>query len=234
MIYFISFLIAFFRTGYIALSLGLISIIFFYLHKSKSKILILSEIFSFSLILIVFFALATIFLQKKYNLNFFEATATRFETILKYKEIGGVEERFSEIESIISQVLAKRPILGNGLGAEYYALSMSTGALAKASVVTPAYWGIKHYVHNNIFEIFLRTGLLGGFVFLILLFMYYRSLLQFYLKTESIFSQRLLLGIIGVFVSSLALSINKTLLLSPFVWMCAALTYCIAKIENPT
>lgn len=233
-IYFLSFLLAFFRTGYIALSLGLISIVFFYSHKSKSKFLTLLKTFFFMLILIVFFASATIFLEKNYNVNLFGATVARFGTILGYKEVGGIKERFSEMESIAFRVLAKRPILGNGLGAEYYALSMSTGALVKKSAVTSAHWGMKHYVHNNIFEIFLRTGLLGGFVFLTLLFRYCRNLLQFYLKTEGTFSQRVLLGIIGVLVSSLILSINNPLLLSPFIGMCAALTYSIAKIEDLT
>ncbi|GAI55038.1 unnamed protein product, partial [marine sediment metagenome] len=93
-----------------------------------------------------------------FNIEIIEASFVRLESLIDPTLSEPMGVRTLELESIISQVLAHSPLLGNGLGGEYYSATLVEEELE---------WGMKHFVHNNYFDFMIRTGILGFIVFIV-------------------------------------------------------------------
>jgi len=59
-----------------------------------------------------------------------------------------------------------------------------------------------------------------------------KDAITFYLRSEDSFYQGVLLGSIGIFVSSCIIALSTSILYSPFLFMMIAVTYCVARIEE--
>ena len=224
-IFFFSFVISFSRTGYIVLPIALIIVLSLYFHKNKVRSLrgVMSFIFLLVFLLIFLALFGMIIMSINPDINLVEATFARLGTLIEPTAAGspwGV--RMLEIRSIIS-TLVQSPLLGNGLGGEYYSASGFTGQFK---------WGMKHYVHNNYFDFLIRTGILGLFVFLLIAFKYSRDTVMFYLKSKDSFYEGALLGFIGIFIALSITALSCSILYSPFLFLIMAMTYCVASRER--
>jgi len=223
--FFTSFLLCFLRTGYVALPLTLIFLIFLYFYKERrstlggfAKLLLLLSL------LLLFVGLFNMMVARTNpRVNIIKATVTRFNTLINQREGIPMGVRTFEIKSIISQVLTKNPLLGNGLGGEYYSFEDFPEGWK---------WIRKHYVHNNYFEFIARTGIIGLIVFALLAFRYLRDAIGFYLKSENELYKGFLLGFIGIFVSSCIIAFSCSIFYSPFLFTIMAMTYCVAYFEE--
>jgi len=157
------------------------------------------------------------------DIDIIEASLTRFRSLIDPVSEDPMGVRMLELKSITSEVLVPSPLLGNGLGGEYYSATLVEGELE---------WSTKHYVHNNYFDFIIRTGILGLIVFLVLAIKYLKDAVKFYLRSKDRFYQGALLGCIGIFVSSCIIALSTSILYSPFLFMMMAITYCIARIEE--
>ncbi len=174
-------------------------------------------------LLILVVSVDLLFTAIGFNIEIIEASLVRFESLINPVSEEPMGVRMLELESITSQVLFPSPLLGNGLGGEYYSATL---------VDEEVQWGMKHYVHNNYFDFIIRTGILGLIVFLVLAIKYLKDTIRFYLRSENSFYQGTLLGSIGIFVSSCIIALSTSVLYSPFLFMMMALTYCVASIEE--
>ncbi len=221
----ISFLLTFLRTGYIAIPPTLIFIFLLYWYKNRGHALggvMRFAIFLLCLLVLVVavdLALTTL----GFNIEIIEASFVRLESLIDPTSSEPMGVRTLELKSIISQVLAHNPLLGNGLGGEYYSATLFEEELE---------WGVKHYVHNNYFDFLIRTGILGFIVFIVFAIKYLKDAIRFYLKSENSFYQGVILGCIGIFISSCIIALSTSILYSPFLFMMMAVTYCIASIEE--
>lgn len=221
----ISFLLTFLRTGYIAIPPALIFILLLYLYKNRGHAfggMMRLAVFLLCLLILVV-SVDLVFTAIGFNIEIIEASLVRFESLINPVSEEPMGVRMLELESITSQVLLPSPLLGNGLGGEYYSATL---------VDEEVQWGVKHYVHNNYFDFIIRTGILGLVVFLVLAIKYLKDTIRFYLKSENSFYQGALLGSIGIFVSSCIIALSTSVLYSPFLFMMMALTYCVASIEE--
>jgi len=223
--FFISFILAFLRTGYIALppALGFILLLYFYKRGRYA----LAGIAKFTVLVVFLGAFTGLFSMILTSLNpdmdLIQATQVRFSSLI----IPGSEDpmgvRMLEVQSISSQVLARNPLLGNGLGGEYYGFTLVEEELK---------WGLKHFVHNNYFDFLIRTGILGLAVFLLLAFKYLRDGIRFYLRSKSGFYSGILLGNIGIFIGSSIIALSTSIFYSPLLFLIMAMSYCIAHLEE--
>jgi len=223
--FFVSFLLCFLRTGYIALPLTLIFLLGLYLYKEKRRSLrggakLLLLLFALLLFIGLFNTMVT---RTNPKINVIKATITRFNTLINPREGSPMGVRTFEIKSIISQVLTRNPLLGNGLGGQYYSFEDSPEGWK---------WGIKHYVHNNYFDFIARTGIIGLIVFALLAFRYLKDGIGFYLKSENELYKGFLLGFIGIFISSCIIAFSCSIFYSPFLFAIMAMTYCVAYFEE--
>ncbi len=221
----VSFLLTFLRTGYIALPATLVVVIFLYLYKNRRYpwagimrfvipgLFLLASVGLFNLILASIYP----------DMDIIKGTLVRFSSLINPVEVDPMGVRVLEINSIISGVIAASPLLGNGLGGEYYSATLVDEELK---------WGMKHFVHNNYFDFLVRTGMLGLIIFLVFVFIHLRNSIKFYLKSSSGFHQGVLLGIIGIFVASCLIALSTSLIYSPFLFMMMALTYCVTYLEE--
>jgi len=223
--FFISFILTFLRTGYIAFPLTLGFILLLYCYKRGRHAL--AGIAKFTVWVVFLGAFTGLFsmILSSFNpdMDLIQATQARFSSLVTPGSEDPMGVRMLEAQSIISQVLTRNPLLGNGLGGEYYSFSQFAGEFK---------WGIKHYVHMNYFDFVVRTGILGLIVFFILAIKYLKEAIKFYLKSENSFYQGFLLGCIGIFVSSCIIAFSCSILYSPFLFAIMAMTYCVAYIEK--
>lgn len=224
--FFFSFIISFLRTGYIVLPITLIIVLFLYFYKNKARSLAGAKNLIFLLVsLVIFLAFSSlIIMSTNPDIDLIEATFTRLTTLIEPSNTSspwGV--RILEIRSIISSVLVRNPLLGNGLGGKYFSASGFTGQFE---------WGMKHYVHNNYFDFLIRTGILGLFVFLIIAFKYLKDAIMFYLKSKDSFYEGVLLGSIGIFVATSIIALSCSIFYCPLIFLIMAMTYCIATLER--
>ncbi len=221
----ISFLLSFLRTGYIAIPPALVFILFLYFYKNRGHsfagIMRFVVLVLFLLILVV--SINLIFNTIGPDIDIIAASLTRFRSLIDPVSEDPMGVRMLELKSITSEVLVPSPLLGNGLGGEYYSATLVEGELE---------WSTKHYVHNNYFDFIIRTGILGLIVFLVLAIKYLKDAVKFYLRSKDRFYQGVLLGCIGIFVSSCIIALSTSILYSPFLFMMVAITYCIARIEE--
>ena len=221
----ISFLLTFLRTGYIAIPPTLIFIFLLYWYKNRGHamggVMRLAVFLLCLLILLVVVDLALTTLG--FNIEIIGASFVRLESLIDPTSSEPMGVRTMEIKSIISQVLAHNPLLGNGLGGEYYSATLVEEELE---------WGVKHYVHNNYFDFIVRTGILGFIVFIVFAIKYLKDAVRFYLKSKNSFYQGVILGSIGIFISSSIIALSTSILYSPFLFMMMAITYCVASIEK--
>jgi len=223
--FFVSFILTFLRTGYIALppTLGFILLLYFYKRGRYA----LAGIAQFTVWVIFLGAFTGLFSMILTSLNphmdLIQATQVRFSSLVTPGSEDPMGVRMLEVQSIISQVLTRNPLLGNGLGGEYYGFTLVDGELK---------WGLKHFVHNNYFDFLIRTGILGLAVFLLLAFRYLRDGIRFYLRSKSDFYSGVLLGSIGIFIGSSVIVLSTSLFYSPFLFMTMAITYCVAYFER--
>lgn len=224
--FFFSFIISFLRTGYIALPVALVVIFLLYFYKNKARSLAGTMNFIFLLVfLLIFLAFFSIILMNiNPDIDLIEATFARLSTLTDSTTNSPLGVRMLEIRSIISSVLIRSPLLGNGLGGEYYSVSKVAGEGIK--------WGMKHYVHNNYFDFLIRTGILGLFVFLLIAFKYLKDTIVFYLKSKNSFYEGVLLGSIGIFIAVSITALSCSIFYSPFPFLIMAMTYCIASLER--
>jgi len=223
--FFISFILTFLRTGYIAIppTLGFIILLYFY-TRGRYGLAGIAKFTVWIIFLGAFTGLFSMFLTSlDPNMDVIKATQARFSSLVTPGSEDPMGVRMLEAQSIISQVLTRNPLLGNGLGGEYYSFSGFTGQLK---------WGIRHYVHINYFDFVVRTGILGLAVFFILAIKYLKDAIKFYLKSENSFYQGFLLGCIGIFVSSCIIAFSCSILYSPFLFVIMAMTYCVAYFEK--
>jgi len=225
--FFLSFALAFLRTGYVAIPPTLAFVLLLYLGKSKKFSLRTSAKF---IALVIFLVVGVILLNLGLtainpDLDIIKGTMVRFHSLIDpfSEDPISISVRVLEIKSIISQVLVRYPLLGKGLGGEYYTAT---------NVPEGIEWGMKHYVHNNYFEFLVRTGILGLAIFLVVAFKYFRDAVKIYLRSENSFHQGVVLGCLGIFVSSCIMALSASILYSPFLFMTMALVYCIASIEE--
>ncbi len=225
LVFLLSFLLGFLRTGYLVIPPTFIVILFLHFHKSKNRafrgIKNITLLIFFLLVFLVLFNATLVGVNPE--LNIIEATFTRFSSIVDPYSGDPMGIRTQETESIISYVLAQNPLLGNGLGGEYYSVEKIAGELR---------WGMKHYVHINYLDFIVRTGILGLFVFFVLVFKYLKDAIKFYLRSKDDFYQGALLGCMGIFISSLMIALSVSIFYCPLVFLAMALTYCIAHSED--
>ena len=157
------------------------------------------------------------------DIDIIGASLVRFDSLLNPVSGEPMGVRMLELESITSQVLVPSPLLGNGLGGEYYSATLVEEELE---------WGIKHFVHNNYFDFIIRTGILGLIMFIVLSIKYLKDAITFYLRSKDSFYQGVLLGSIGIFIASAIIALSTSILYSPFLFMIMAVTYCVASIEQ--
>ncbi|MBA7651319.1 hypothetical protein ES703_59136 [subsurface metagenome] len=221
----ISFLISFLRTGYIAIPFTLAFMIVLYFCKSKryAWVGIVKFAFLAAIVLISAGLLSVAITRISPHIDIIQATMDRFNTLTYSTSVSPWGVRGLEIKSIISQVLFRNPLLGNGLGGEYYGWihCATTGEIT---------WGIKHYVHNNYFDFVVRTGILGLIIFLVLIFKYVKDAVGFYLRSQERFDAAVILGFIGIFVSSCIMAISTGILYSPLLFIAVALTYSVGYL----
>ena len=221
----ISFLLTFLRTGYIAIPPALIFILFLYLYKNRGHTFAgMMRFVVFLLCLLILVVSANLmFNVLGFDIDIVEASLLRFDSLINPVSGEPMGVRMLELESITSQVLVPSPLLGNGLGGEYYSATLVEEELE---------WGMKHFVHNNYFDFIIRTGILGLIIFVVLTIKYLKDAITFYLRSKDSFYQGFLLGSIGIFVSSAIIALSTNILYSPFLFMIMALTYCVASIEE--
>lgn len=218
----ISFILAFLRTGYIALPPTLVFIFLLYLYKTRRSVFAGAAKFAaFVVFLLIFVGLTNVILTRiNPQINILQATMSRLNSLVNPVLEDPMGVRSLEIKSIVSDVLVPSPLLGNGLGGQYYGFSQTLGRIE---------WGIKHYVHNNYFDFLIRTGMVGLMVFLVLVAKYLIDAVKFFLRSENEFRSGVLLGIIGIFVFSCISALSTAIFYSPFLFMMMAATYCMAK-----
>ncbi|MBI4686409.1 MAG: oligosaccharide repeat unit polymerase [Nitrospirae bacterium] len=226
-IYSLSFLLALFRTGYFALFIGLL--IIFSLTMYKKQIQLKAVLRGITISLVVFFVVDTF--SEKLDVHLFESVYERVSSISEFASTTGAEIRLLEMQIINSEVLSKSPILGNGLGGTIYSLIGHEGALTTVKEFSP-FWGEKHYIHNNIYSMLLRIGFVGTFLFIVIFLLTLKQLLRIYFRTNHYFAQKLSLGLIGIFIASIILSVNAEILISPVIMMMIALVYRLKSIES--
>jgi len=221
----VSFLLTFLRTGYIVLPATLAFVIFLYLYKNRRYPWAgIMKFIIFGVFLLIFVGLFNLIVASIYpGMDIIKSTSARFGSLVDPVGADPMGVRMLEINSIISGVIALSPFLGNGLGGEYYSATLVDGELQ---------WGMKHFVHNNYFDFLVRTGMLGLIVFLVFVFIYLRNSIKFYLRSSSGFHQGVLLGTIGIFVSSCLIALSTSPIYSPFLFMMVALTYCVTYLEE--
>lgn len=223
----LSFILSFLRTGYIVIPPTLVIILFLYFYKNKNRAF--EGIRNIALLIFILFVFLISFniivMGVSPELNIIKATFTRFSTLIDPYSGDPMGIRTQETESIISQVLSRSPLLGNGLGGKYYSAEKVAGEI---------YWTKKHYVHINYLDFVVRTGVLGLFVFFILVFKYLKDVIKFYLRSKDDFYQGVLLGCMGIFISSLMIALSVSIFYCPLIFLIIAITYCIANIEEKT
>jgi len=221
----VSFLLTFLRTGYIVLPATLAFVIFLYLYKNRRYPWAgIMKFIIFGVFLLIFVGLFNLIVASIYpGMDIIKSTSARFSSLVDPVGADPMGVRMLEINSIISGVIALSPFLGNGLGGEYYSATLVDGELQ---------WGMKHFVHNNYFDFLIRTGMLGLIVFLVFVFIHLRNSIKFYLRSSSGFHQGVLLGTIGIFVSSCLIALSTSPIYSPFLFMMVALTYCVTYLEE--
>ena len=221
----ISFLICFLRTGYIALPFTLAFMIVLYFCKSKRYAWTGIVKFAFLVVFLLISAglLSVAIARINPRIDIIQATIDRFNTLIYPTSVSPWGVRGLEIKSIVSQVLSRNPLLGNGLGGEYYGWihDATTGEIS---------WGIKHYVHNNYFDFLVRTGILGLIIFSVLIFKYVKDAVGFYLQSQHRFQKEVILGFIGIFVSSCIMAASTGIFYSPFLFITMALTYSVGYL----
>ena len=224
-VFFFSFVISFLRTGYIALPVALIVVLLLYFHKNRARSLVGTMNFAFLLVCLLLFLASFVIILASINPNIDILKAT----FMRLGSLGGstVENplgvRMLEVKSIISGVLAKSPLIGNGLGGEYYAFIETPEGLR---------WNPTHYIHINYFDFLARTGILGLSVFLLIAFKYLKDAVGFYLKARDNFCQGILLGSIGIFVAIGIIAFSCSIFYSPFLFLTMAMTYCVANLAE--
>lgn len=227
-VFFFSFFISFLRTGYVALPIALIVILVLYFRKHKARVLkgTMSFIFLFVFILAFLAFFGIIITNINPDIDIIEAMFTRLASF------GGsatadnpMGVRILEARSIINNVLVKNPLLGNGLGGQYY-----------SAVETPEglEWKLTHYIHINYFDFLARSGVLGLLVFLLIAFKYLKDVTIFYLKAKDSFFQGVLLGFIGIFVAAAVIALSTSIFYSPLLFLIMAMSYCVTYCEKIT
>jgi len=223
--FFIAFLLCFLRTGYIALPLTLIFLLALYFYKEKGHILrSVKKIFSLLFFLLFFIGLFSLLATKiSPDVNIIKATIVRFNSLINFGADSPMGVRTFEIKSIISQIVMKSPLLGKGLGGKYYSF---------IAFLDHWKWGITHYVHNNYFDFIARTGIIGLIIFALLAIKYLKDAISFYLRSRNNFYKGVLLGFIGIFISSCIIAFSCNAFYSPFLFTIMAMTYCVAYLEE--
>ena len=221
----VSFLLCFLRTGYLVIPSTFAVVLFLYFYKNKNRALGGIKNIAFLIFFLLLFIVSFNMILSSINprLNIIEATFTRFFSIVDPYSGDSMGVRTQEAESIVSYVLARKPLLGSGLGGEYYSAGKIAGELR---------WGMKHYVHNNYLDFLVRTGILGLFIFFVFAFKYLKDAITFYLRSRDDFYQGALLGCIGIFISSMMIAFSVSIFYCSFVFMAVAMTYCIAHFEE--
>jgi len=221
----IGFLISFLRTGYIAIPLTLAFMVVLYFRKTKRYAWsgIVRFAFLAALLLISAALLSIAIARINPRIDMIQATMDRFNTLIARTSVSPWGVRGLEMKSIISRVLARNPLLGNGLGGEYYGWihNVTTGEIT---------WGIKHYVHNNYFDFLVRTGILGLVIFSVLIVKYLKDAVGFYLRCEDAFDRQVIFGCIGIFISSCIMAVSTGILYSPFLFITMGLTYSLGHL----
>ena len=225
-LFFFGFAVSFLRTGYIALPVAAVVVFLLHLHKNKVR----SFTGTINLVPLVVLLVMSLILGGMIitainpDIDLIKATFTRLGTFTDSAISSPLGVRMLEIRSIFSDVLTRSPLIGNGLGGEYYSPSEVLGEGLR--------WGMKHYVHNNYFDFLVRTGILGLLVFVLIAFKYLRDVIRFYLKSEDRFYQEVLLGSIGIFIAVCIIALSSGIFYSPFVFMVMAMSYCVAHLEQ--
>lgn len=225
--FFFSFALTFLRTGYIAIPPTVAFVLLLYLGKSKK--FLFRGLAKFTVLAIILLAALVLFnlglTAINPDMDIIKGTAVRFHSLIDpfSEDPVSISVRILEIKSIISQILVPYPLLGKGLGGEYYTAT---------NVPEGIEWGMKHYVHNNYFDFLIRTGILGLAIFLVVAFKYFRDAVKIYLRSENSFHQGLVLGCLGIFVSSCIMALSASILYSPFLFITMALVYSVASIEE--
>ena len=225
LVFFVSFLLGFLRTGYVAIPATFVVILFLYFHKNKNRVLGGIKNIALLIFLLLLFVVSFNMILSSIDprLNVIEATFSRLFSIVDPYSGDPMGVRTQETESIVSYVLARKPLLGSGLGGEYYSAAKIAGKIQ---------WGMKHYVHNNYLDFLVRTGILGLFIFFVFAFKYLKDAITFYFRSKDDFYQGALLGCIGIFISSMIIAFSVSIFYCSFVFIVVAMTYCIAHFEE--
>jgi len=226
-IFFFSFFISFLRTGYIAFPIALVVVLILYFCKHKARALkgTMSFIFLFVFLLTFLAFFGIIIANINPDIDIIEATFTRLASLGGSATDDPLGVRVLEVRSIINDVLVKNPLLGNGLGGQYYSAIETPEGLE---------WRLIHYIHINYFDFLARSGILGLLVFLLIAFKYLKDVTIFYLKAKDNFSQGVLLGSIGIFVAAAIIALSTSIFYSPLLFLIMAMSYCIAYCEKIT
>lgn len=223
--FFVSFLLSFLRTGYIAIPFALLFIFFLYSYKNGRALLVgVAKFLAWTVLLLALAGLSSLVIMRiNPDIDLIGATIVRFSSLINPALDNPMGIRMLEVKSIVSEVLIRNPLLGNGLGGEYYSASEVPGGLQ---------WSKGHYVHNNYFEFLVRTGMIGLGVFLVIAVKYLIDVTRFYLRSNNSFCQGALLGFAGIFVASSISAFSTNTFYSPFLFMTMATSYCVAYFEK--
>ncbi len=221
----VSFLLSFLRTGYVVIPSTFAIVLFLYFYKNKNRVFGGIKNIALLIFFLLLFVVSFNMILSSVNprLNIIEATFSRLVSIVDPYSGDPMGVRTQEAESIVSYVLAGKPLLGSGLGGEYYSAGKIAGKIQ---------WGMKHYVHNNYLDFLVRTGILGLFIFFVFAFKYLKDAITFYLRSRDDFYQGALLGCIGIFISSMMIAFSVSIFYCPFIFIVVAMTYCIAHFEE--
>lgn len=188
-------LFTFARNFWVALLLAIIFV--WYLISEQDKVRTAKiAIWSLFVVGIVCVPIAISMGSKAYNL--INSSATRFMTIFSPNTLNeeSLQYRYIENSYAFSQI-ASHPLIGSGLGSVY----RSCDRRIDSSCDSISVWNFLTFIHNSYLWIMLKTGLLGYFCFMILLFFHIKRGLRNWPKIPHPFFKATALSLTVVIVA---------------------------------
>jgi len=211
----VSLAFSFSRGYWLSAILGIL--ILFIILEFRTKIKIIAIVLSLLLLFIGSFYI----LFEDMTINIIKSISERFATIENISEDISVMNRLEEYKALTS-VIVKNPILGYGLGAEFYYYNIINVQDFKS-------W----YTHNAYLYLIFKLGLLGFITFFWFYFSHIYTGIKAFLISNNRFHKSVLLGIISIMLTFLPLSLTSPQFFQKNSLLILALgTALISKIYN--